>query len=79
MGVDFRNAFDWAPDRVGGPGVYFGNVFGIANALSLRVTYRYGLEAPGSIVPVHSLFAEVLITVASGKGSGCLKILDELD
>lgn len=79
VGVDFRNAFDWAPDRVGGPGVYFGNVFNIENAVALRVTYRYGLEAPGSIVPVHSLFAEVLITVASGKGSGCLKILDELD
>ncbi len=79
IGIDYRNAFDWAPDRVGGPGVYFGNVFNIENAVALRVTYRYGLEAPGSIVPVHSVFAELFITIASGKGSGCLKILEELD
>jgi hypothetical protein len=79
VGVDYRNAFDWAPDRVGGPGVYFGNVFNIENAVALRVTYRYGLEAPGSIVPVHSVFAELLITVASPKGSACLSLLDELD
>lgn len=79
IGVDYRNAFDWAAGRTGGAGVYFGNVINIENAVSARLTYRYGLEAPGSIVPVHSVFLELFIMVASPGGSACLELLEEMD
>jgi uncharacterized caspase-like protein len=79
VGVDFRNVFNWAQGRTGGAGVYFGNTFHVVSGLSIRLTYRYGLEPPGSLLPVHTVFLETLVSLASPAGSPVFDALKEMD
>lgn len=80
FGVDSRNlgaAIGWGP---GDPnlGLYLGNTFQIVEGLSARLTYRYGLDPAGGIVPVHAVFFEMQILAFSPDGSALFEIMGEL-
>jgi hypothetical protein len=77
-GLDYRNLFNLAA-REGGPGVYFANTFNVLDSVSARLTYRYGLDPPGHIIPVHTVFLEMAISLADPKGSAFFDLLEEMD
>jgi hypothetical protein len=77
VGVDLRNVGDFAVGRRGGPGAYFANEIGLVGGLRSRLTYRYGLEAPGAIVPIHSVQLELVIALATPRGSPFFDALDD--
>jgi hypothetical protein len=47
--------------------------------VSARLTYRYGLDPPGKIIPVHTVFLEFAISLADPKGSAFFDLLEEMD
>ena len=43
------------------------------------VTYRYGIDAPGGLVPVHALMLNFYLNLANPKESPLLELLDDMD
>jgi hypothetical protein len=82
-GVDYRNAGDFATRGVGGAGFYVANTFAFFQGLQVRLTYRYGFEPAGGLIPVHSLWLEASISPGSAAFmealEGCGDILDDMD
>lgn len=76
-GLDYRNLFNLSA-RQGGPGVYLANTFNLLDSVSARLTYRYGLDPPGKIIPVHTVFLELAISLADPQGSAFFDLLDEM-
>ena len=78
VGIDYRNLFDIATGRQGGAGLYLANTFIFFEGISGRMTYRYGFEAPGGVVPVHTLLFEISLVLADPTGSAFLNLMGEL-
>ena len=78
VGIDYRNLFNIAEGRAGGAGAYFANTINLFEGAAARLTYRYGLDPPGGVVPVHTLLFEVDITLADPKGSAFLEVMSEI-
>jgi hypothetical protein len=80
FGVDSRNLGATIGFGRGDPnlGLYLGNTFRIGEGFSARLTYRYGLDPVGGVVPVHAVFFELSLLALSPKGSALLEIMEEL-
>jgi hypothetical protein len=78
FGVDYRNALELASNKPPNLGLYFANTLGIGAGLSARLTYRYGLEDAGGIVPVHAVFFEFNVLALGPEGSALGEILEEI-
>lgn len=80
FGVDSRNLGAGIGFGRGDPnlGLYLGNTFFVMEGLSARLTYRYGLDGAGGVVPVHAVFFEVSVLALSPKGSALLEIMEEM-
>ena len=68
IGVDYRNIFNLAPADPSF-GFYLANTFSVFEVLHLRLTYRFGIDPPGAVVPVHALFVETTVPLADPSGS----------
>lgn len=78
VGVDYRNILNLTENREGGAGLYFANTLNFFEGMSGRLTYRYGLDPPGRIVPVHTLLLEIAIVLADPKGSAFFEVMGEM-
>jgi hypothetical protein len=78
FGVDSRNLGATIGWGRGAPnlGLYLGNTFQLFEGFSARLTYRYGLEQAGGVVPVHAVFFEVSLLALSPEGSALLELFE---
>lgn len=74
VGVEYRDVLSGK----GNLGVYLANSFYLFEGLAARLTYRYGLDQPGGIVPVHAVFFELNLLLLSPGGSAVGEILEEV-
>ncbi len=78
FGVDYRNAFELSPNKPANLGLYLANTIALGEGIRARLTYRYGLEAPGGVTPVHAVFFEMSVLALGPQGSAVGEILEEL-